>query len=285
MSNKSVKRLYLLDIPEELIRYISRFLMIEDFLHLSMTCKILYHMLPRYAFEHKRIDGPEYWLTPDFGRSDPEESGPFTWTPDFSEILPKGHEVLWNSYFYFDTPPFTSHIFMVTISGCILGDRNLDYAEGNMYLQLIRPHHMTGEPIVIDYFYNILSPQFRFGPVYQESNLHCLRNENEMFVNVFTIEDPIINTIQPGDYFRFIKNEYESVEDFTVHTRGMRYRSEISAQKGHCNALMQDSGERLHIKRESFSNIIEMFKKQDDKEMLKKQDKNTLTVMKQLLLT
>ena len=173
MFNKSVKGLSLLDIPEELVRYISRFLMIEDFLHLSMTCKILYHMLPRYAFERKRIYGPEYWLTPDFGRSDPEESGPSTWTPDFSKILPNGHGGPWKSSFYFDTPSFTSHIFMVTIWGCILGDQGLDYEEGYIYLQLIRPHHVTGASIVIDHFYNI------FGPVYQACNLHRLLNGME----------------------------------------------------------------------------------------------------------
>ena len=72
MSNKSAKRVTLLDIPDEIMRYISRFLMIEDFLHLSMTCKRLCHMLPRYIFEYKMI----YSL----------ESGPSIWTPDFGEI-------------------------------------------------------------------------------------------------------------------------------------------------------------------------------------------------------
>ena len=54
--NKSVKRVKLLDVPEEIVRYIAKYLMIEDVLHLSMTCKMLHHMLPKYSFECKKTD-------------------------------------------------------------------------------------------------------------------------------------------------------------------------------------------------------------------------------------
>ena len=42
---------------------------------------------------------------------------------------------------------------------------------------------------------------------------------------------------------------------------------------------MQDSSERLHSKKESFANVIQMFKKQDEKEILKK-DRNLRTIIK-----
>ena len=60
------------------------------------------------------------------------------------------------------------------------------------------------------------------------------------------------------------------VIDFSVHTRGVCNKSKITAQKGDSNALMADSSVRLHSKKESFANVIEMFKKQDDKAMRKK---------------
>lgn len=43
----------LLDIPEETIRYISTCLMIEDVIHLSMTCKYLFNLLPSYSIREK----------------------------------------------------------------------------------------------------------------------------------------------------------------------------------------------------------------------------------------
>ena len=49
---------HLLDVPEEILRYISRFLMIEDVIHLSMACKFLFHVLPNYSLDKRVIDVP-----------------------------------------------------------------------------------------------------------------------------------------------------------------------------------------------------------------------------------
>ena len=243
MLNKSKKQVTLLDIPDEIMRYISKFLMIEDFLHLSMTCKILYHMLPRYAFEYKMIEGP-----------------------DFEETPPKGLRDRFHSSFYFDTPPFTSHIFMVSISGNIWGDSSCDFEKGNINLQLIRPHHASGDSIAFEDRFNILSTR----AVYKGWNPSPYPCRMEM-----SIEDPFINMIQPGDYFRFMKNVRRGgspliVKNFRVHTRGVRNKPTIIAQKRDSNALMQYSvtcSERLHTKKDCFANIVKKFKKKDEMEM------------------
>ena len=258
MSNKCEKRVTLLDIPDEIMRYISRFLTIEDFLHLSLTCKRLYHMLPRYIFEYKMIYCPE--------------SGPSIWTPDFGEIPLKGHGDPWPSSFYFDTPPFTSHIFMATISGRISGQGNID-------LQLIRPHHVSKEPITIEHHYNILSSQ-PGRPIMGTYTVHPRRIIRPSpysgdLVKCFTFEDPIIDMIQPGDYFRFMKIDGREenplrVENFRVHTRGLRNIPTIVTQKSYNNALTQYSvtcSERLHTKKDCFANIVKKFKKKDKTEM------------------
>ena len=64
-----------------------------------------------------------------------------------------------------------------------------------------------------------------------------------------------------------------------AHTRSLRITQKATVQKGDSNALMQDSSERLHSKKESFANVIQMFKKQDEKEILKK-DRNLRTIIK-----
>ena len=121
--NMSINRGTLLDIPEEIVRYITRYLMMEDVLHLSMTCKIFYHMLPKYSFECKKID------------------------------IDIEHRPNWQYRSYLDTPPFTSHIFMATISGKILVDKDLEwefgYRTATINIQLIRPRHGSKEFIVI----------------------------------------------------------------------------------------------------------------------------------------
>ena len=230
--NKSVQRVKLLDIPEEIVRYIARYLMIEDVLHLSMSCKLLYHMLPKYSFEYKKLD--------------------------LSSI---GSGWSGIKLFHCDSPPITSHIFMATISGRIMVDNNIK-PEGNIFIQLIRPQYALKESIVIARHHILLTdPRWI---VYE-----CLRSEYTVeTVKFLTIEDPIINMIQPGDYLRFTKDV--GVIDFSVHTRGVCNKSKITAQKGDSNALMADSSVRLHSKKESFANVIEMFKKQDDKAMRKK---------------
>ena len=258
MLNECVKEVTLLDIPNEIVRYISRFLMIEDFLHLSMTCKILYHMLPRYAFEYKMIYCPE--------------SGPSICTPDFGEIPLKGNGDPWQPSFYFDTPPFTSHIFMATISGRIWGNGYID-------LQLIRPHHVSKEPIAIEHHYNVLSSQ-PGGPtpsIYWVCQGRIIRPPlySGDLVNFLTIEDSIIDMIQPGDYFRFMKIDGRGqhplrVENFRVHTRGVRNIPTIIARKTDSNALTQYSvtcGERLHSNKDCFANIVRNFKKKDETAM------------------
>ena len=223
--NKSAQRVTLLDIPEEIVRYIARYVMIEDVLHLSMTCKILNHMLPKYSFEYKKLDMSSIGSCPS-----------------------------WTGLSYFDSPPLTSHIFMVTMSGLTW----YDVGRTKFFIQLIRPQYVSKESIII-------------------ASHQCPANDlpyrMESMVQFLTMKDPIMNLIQPGDYFRFIKAE--PFKDFRVHTRSIRSRPNTTAQKGDCNALTQDNSEMLHRQKESFANIIEMFKKQDEKEILKKQDKKT----------
>ena len=107
---------HLIDIPEEIVRYISTFLMIEDVIHLSMTCKYFFYILPSYSIEEKVIEGPNL---------------------NSNEANPS-----WQHSPYFDTPPFMSHIFMLKI-----------YSETKhmniIRLQLIRPdNHSNGGKII-----------------------------------------------------------------------------------------------------------------------------------------
>ena len=166
----------------------------------------------------------------------------------------------WKRFSYFDTPPLTSHIFMATMSG-------MTYNETAIFIQLIRPHYVSKESIVI---------------ASHHCGLNGLPYRMENMVQFLTIKDPIISLMQPGDYFRFIKDG--SFEDFRVHTRSIHNRPNTTAQKGDCNALTQDNSEMLHRQKESFANIIEMFKKQDEKEILKKLDKKYRKEMKRLEL-
>ena len=43
----------LLEIPEEMIRYLTRFLCIKEIKNLSMCCKLLYNILLSYLLEHR----------------------------------------------------------------------------------------------------------------------------------------------------------------------------------------------------------------------------------------
>ena len=143
---------------------------------------------------------------------------------------------------------------MVTMSGLTW----YDVGQTMFFIQLIRPQYVSKESIVI-------------------ASYQCPANDlpyrMESMVQFLTMKDPIINLIEPGDYFRFTKAE--PFKDFRVHIRSIRSRPNTIAQKGDCNALMQDNSGMLHRKVESLANIIEMFKKQDEKEILKKQDEKS----------
>ena len=101
---------------------------------------------------------------------------------------------------------------MVSISGSVYGDSHCDFEKGNINLQLIRPHHASGDSIAFEDRFNILSTR----PVYKGYKLdYPCRME-------MSIEDPFINMIQPGDYFRFMKNVRRGglplrVKNFRVH--------------------------------------------------------------------
>ena len=103
----------ILDLPDEVIRYVSKFLMIEDLKRLSTTCKLLYHLFPSYMIEERVIYGP-----------------------DINEAGPSSDES-WQPSKYFDTPPFTSSIFMATISA-YWNDQGWGNRKGSIYAQLIR---------------------------------------------------------------------------------------------------------------------------------------------------
>ena len=110
----------LIDIPEEMIRYISKFLMIEDVIHLSMSCKYLFYILPSYSIEEEDIDG-----------SNLDASDPLTSRKHF---------------LHFDTPPFISQIFMVKI----YSKRKIPMQI--IRLQLIRPDVHSNEEIIVETF-------------------------------------------------------------------------------------------------------------------------------------
>ena len=107
---------HLLDVPEEILRYISRFLMIEDVIHLSIACKFLFHVLPTYSLDEKVIDVPNtcMWGTCTNTEACTKWETP---SPDKFPINPTNPSH-WS--FCFETPPFTSRIFMVTISAAII---------------------------------------------------------------------------------------------------------------------------------------------------------------------
>ena len=104
---------HFLEIPDEMIRYISGFLMIEDIARLSATCKVLFNVLPFYSLESKMIHVPTIDAT--------GPSGP-------------GHS--WQPSFHFDAPPFTSHLFMATISA-YWRDQGWGNRKGEIWLELV----------------------------------------------------------------------------------------------------------------------------------------------------
>ena len=219
----------LLDIPEEIIRYIaSSFLIIEDVVHLSMSCKILYHMLPTYSFEYKKIVGP-----------------------DIDEIEPKDHCESWlgvneecpswEPSFYFDTPPFTSYPFIATITAKF---KNLGCYYRNIYILLIRREIVTNKPVIIKEVKNRLC----FEPPTSGS-----------IICDFHIDDPIMQMTQPGDYWRFmnaVKNVGESgghefkITKFRVHTLGIRKRPKITEEIRDSSTLTMNNIESLQAKNE-----------------------------------
>ena len=195
--NQDVKRVTLLDIPEEIVRYIASYLMMKDVLHLSMTCKMLHHILPKYSFECKKTDIK----------------------------IDIGYRPTWSYKLSFDSPPFDSHIFMATISGKIVVDKYIERHDvylnsGKLYIsvQLRRPQHGSEESIVIARHQTT-----------ELLNIHPYRTER--MVLFLTMEDPVIHMIQPGDYFKFIKLHVK-IMDFMVQTRGIRIGPKITAQKG-----------------------------------------------------
>ena len=224
---------HFLDIPEEMIRYISGFLAIVDIVHLSGTCKLLSNMLPCYSIESKviKINGPDI-----------NETGPSY----------PGHS--WQPSFYFDTPPFTSHLFMATISAN-WKDQGWGNRKGSIYIQLMRPKRNSDDPTVVTQHFDLLG---------------TAPHEMEKVVKVLSIEDPIIDMIEPGDYFRFMKNVGGGgghrliVKNFNVHTRGLRHRPKIDLPSNDSNISMHDDIEILRINEGSISDVVKRFKKQKE---------------------
>ena len=233
----------LLDIPEEILRYISRYLVIEDVLNLSMTCKVLFNRLPghlpkylpEYVIEHKMLKGPKV-----------DETGPRGYVKSGKS---------WQPSFYFDTAPFTSHIFMATISA-YWNDQGWGHRKGSIYILLIRPQANSYKSTVVTKHYNLLG--------------HA-PHEFERVVKTLSVEDPIISMIQPGDYFRFMKNvgggggHKLEIKEFTMHTRGLRTASKMVSYRKNNNTLRQDQLEMNQCNKNSFANLVELFRKQDEK--------------------
>ena len=208
----------LLDVPEEIIRYIaSNFLIIEDVVHLSMSCKIFYHMLPTYSFEYKKIHGP------DIEEIEPKDNCE-SWL-GVNEECPS-----WEPSFYFDTPPFTSHPFIATIT-TNFKDHGSNYR--NIYILLIRPEIVTNKPVIIKEEKNMLY----FEPLDGGSIIKTLGIDG----------NPIMQMTQPGDYWRFMKTvktdgrsggrEFKLTK-FRVHTLGLRKRSKITEETRDCTTCL-----------------------------------------------
>ena len=87
---------------------------------------------------------------------------------------------------------------MVTISASIVyRNRYLSYDERNdIMIQLIRPGTTSDSRKIIKQEYLLDEEEYEDISLYRFK--HVIKN--------FCIEDPIINMIQPGDYFRFVKN-------------------------------------------------------------------------------
>ena len=120
-------KVHFLDIPEEMIRHISGFLNIVDIIHLSGTCTLLFNLLPSYSIESKVI----------------EING-----PNINETGPGGPGHSWQPSFYFDTPPFSSHLFIATISAN-WRDQGWGNRKGSIFIQLIRPKSNSDKPTVV----------------------------------------------------------------------------------------------------------------------------------------
>ena len=235
----------LLDVPEEVIRYVSKFLMIEDVVHLSMTCKYLYHMLPAYSLKEKVIDMPNTSKTVDH------------WDKDMYRT------------FDFETPPFTSSIFMASISAeiyCEDPGLQRDPEINNITVQLIRPGMTPNNPKVIMEEY-VIEDAF-------ESFFKRLRHHVKTIIRYFCIEDQIINMVQPGDYFRFKKtgdrynNRIVKLVDFTLHTRALLIRRNKILQGSNNNYLTNYNNEghgiETHqINKGSLVNVTKMLRRHD----------------------
>ena len=232
------------DMPEEIMRCVSKFLMIEDVVHLSMTCKQLFNMLPTYSLEEKVIDMPN---------SDTKDS---SW------------EITMRWTFDFETLPFTSCIFMVTISAAVFCQdyHSREKERNNITVQLIRPGITPNDSKVImeEYVFEEEQEKFFKNMIFSVKNV----------VRCFCIDDRIINMIQPGDYFRFKKNrggEYGrtiKIRDFTVHTRGLLIRPNKILQGGNNSSSTKCKNYRhvlttLQINKGSLANVIKMFGRHD----------------------
>jgi len=236
----------LLDVPEEVIRYVSKFLMIEDVVHLSMTCKYLYHKLPAYSLKEKVID-----------------------MPNTSRMVDHWEKDMYRT-FDFETPPFTSSIFMASISASIsckdCDQRSSDQEINNITVQLIRPGMPPNTPKIIMEEY-VIEDAF-------DSLFKRLIHHAKYIIRYFCIEDPIINMIQPGDYFRFKKsgdrynNRIVKLINFTLHTRALLIRPNKILQGSNNNSLTNYNNQRhgietLQINKGSLVNVTKMLRRHD----------------------
>ena len=186
-------------------------------------------MLPSYSIESKviKINGP-----------------------NINETGPGGPGHSWQPSFYFDTPPFSSHLFMATISAN-WRDQGWGNRKGNVYIQLMRPKRNSDKPTVVIQHFDLLG---------------TAPHEMEKVVKVLSVDDPIIDMIKPGDYFRFMKNVGGGgghrliVRHFTVRTRGLRHWHKTDLPNNDSNILMHDDIEVLRINEGSFSDVVKRIK-------------------------
>ena len=184
------KMCYFDNIPDEIVLYISKFLLHEDSMHLSSTCWRL-----RLIFVNLCL----------------EEHSQLVHVADINLRGADGPGHSWQPSVYFETPPFTSCIHSVKIS-CTSKDQGWGNQKGHIYLHLIRPIKTELQNLSIN---SEQKSQINNGAIKWKTEI-LVTDYRDLFgsaphklgsaCTTLTYDNPIVSLVLPGDYFRFMKN-------------------------------------------------------------------------------
>ena len=213
----------ILDIPEEIIKHISTFLMIEDVIHLSMTCKYLFYILPCYSIEENVFEGPNLELS--------ETSTPLHHLP------------------YFDIPPFMSHVFMLKI-----------YSEKRFLnivrLQLIRPDVHSNEQKIVT------KSDFRLTVCTELADAKKFLSIKHPILQAIKPGD-YFRFIFSNFAWSTREGRKGEIKGLRIHTRGLRCGQRVNQESTKHNTLIRTNHEFHRFNKRILDNVPKMFEQQD----------------------